>query len=52
MLVSGNRESLSSITMSVRDRNAGRRRVKRDMCPGYHDGAGGRGGGNIVARCD
>ena len=47
ILVSGNRASLNSITISVRDKNAGSSRAKRDMCPGYHDGAGGSGGGSI-----
>jgi hypothetical protein len=44
MLVNGNRESLSSKTTLVRESNSGSMRLNRAMCPGNHDGGGGKRG--------
>lgn len=49
MLVKGRRESLISMTTSVRVSREGSIRVNFIMCPGYHDGgAGSRGNGMWV----
>jgi hypothetical protein len=47
MLVNGSLESLSSSTTSVLESKAGSILENRIICPGYHDGGGGRRGNGI-----